>query len=732
MSRRSPTKQDGNSKSENSTEEEDELAMQAAMREMVKNAEMDEMARRKSHRLKAQPTPKEADTNKNQVEQGLQTTESPKKVKSSKPETTKAKSEDSWASIFFKRLFRFGNQTKRKDGIQQKASSPERDKLSKKDSPKKDVKENRQIFKPQTVNERHSPPRTSKESFMHTERYVSTPNPISMPEIEEIIFQDSELGNEQLSEELVQKLQKIEEASKPKSWVRPKPIVINPKKIASPTKDIENKVKPKPYDTTKEKRGHINILTSSFPGSLNYVTKGKSAESPRENSAEKHKDNIPESTENSFRKYKENTEKPPDTKRSSETQLRKSLDHHDSQRTLTIKGHKHITTRWGDHCHYEDRQDGIDKVAKKNLIIACILCFTFMVAEIVGGVLSKSLAIATDAAHLLTDLAAFLISLFALYLSGRPSSQRLNFGWYRAEVIGAMISVYLIWVVTGILVYMAIQRLINKDHDLDAKIMLITSALAILFNIIMACQLSHGHSHSNLGNPSRTKITESHHGSGSGINSHTGLRSPLGYSVSTQLSVKSERNINVRAALIHVVGDLFQSIGVFVAALIIFFKPEWAFMDSVCTFLFSILVLGVTIKILKDVLMVLMEATPDYMDYDEVKRTFLSIEGVMHVHNLRIWALSINKVALSAHLAIAKDADPQLILERATRLIHKRHKFFETTIQIEEYSSGMLDCGQCADPLSKKDTPNPIEMEEGTAVGILKKAEKKPKAPETD
>lgn len=264
---------------------------------------------------------------------------------------------------------------------------------------------------------------------------------------------------------------------------------------------------------------------------------------------------------------------------------------------------------------------------------------------------------------------------------------------------------------------MAIQRLIHNDHDLEATIMLITSALAILVNLIMACQLSHGHSHSLPGKKSRAKVAAGspllETGSGSGKSQE--LRSLRGYSVSTQFAVKAEQNINVRAAIIHVVGDLIQSIGVFVAALIIFFKPEWAFMDSVCTFLFSILVLLTTIKILRDVFMVLMEATPNFMDYDEVKRTFLSIEGVEHVHNLRIWALSVSKVALSAHLAIGKDADPQLILEEATRLIHMRYNFFETTIQIEEYSPNMLDCDQCADPAKKKDPPSPVAMEEGAA-----------------
>ena len=86
-----------------------------------------------------------------------------------------------------------------------------------------------------------------------------------------------------------------------------------------------------------------------------------------------------------------------------------------------------------EHCHTE-RDSGIDKKARRKLIIASILCLVFMVVEVVGGVLSKSLAIATDAAHLLTDLASFMISLFSIWLASRPSTQRMSFGWHRAEV----------------------------------------------------------------------------------------------------------------------------------------------------------------------------------------------------------------------------------------------------------------------------------------------------------
>ncbi|CAH0390623.1 unnamed protein product [Bemisia tabaci] len=106
------------------------------------------------------------------------------------------------------------------------------------------------------------------------------------------------------------------------------------------------------------------------------------------------------------------------------------------------------------YCHNEERTTTNTK-ARKKLIIASILCIIFMIGEIIGGYLSSSLAIATDAAHLLTDFASFMISLFALWVANRPPTQSMPFGWYRAEVIGALTSVLMIWIVTGILVYMA-------------------------------------------------------------------------------------------------------------------------------------------------------------------------------------------------------------------------------------------------------------------------------------
>lgn len=136
------------------------------------------------------------------------------------------------------------------------------------------------------------------------------------------------------------------------------------------------------------------------------------------------------------------------------------------------------------HCHSSDRYNSADTVARKRLIVASIICLIFMVVEIVGGLMANSLAIATDAAHLLTDFASFMISLFSIWYASRPATQRMSFGYYRAEVIGALISVMLIYIVTGVLIYCATQRLCTQQYEIQPTYMLITSAFGLIVNIM--------------------------------------------------------------------------------------------------------------------------------------------------------------------------------------------------------------------------------------------------------
>ncbi|MCJ8746369.1 hypothetical protein PDJAM_G00141090 [Pangasius djambal] len=350
------------------------------------------------------------------------------------------------------------------------------------------------------------------------------------------------------------------------------------------------------------------------------------------------------------------------------------------------------------HCHdssraLEDREQE-KKMARKRLYIVSAVCLVFMVGEILGGYFAGSLAVMTDAAHLLVDFTSFIISLCSLWLSSRPATHTLNYGWHRAEILGALLSVFTIWLVTGVLVYLAVERLISDDFEIEGTVMLITSGCAVLANIIMAFTLyqsGHGHSHGGL----------SAHGHG---HNHAKKKNPSRTSANYHSLEnqghrnKTQENASVRAAFVHVIGDLLQSVSVLVSALIIFFRPEYKIADPICTFLFSLFVLGTTITIMRDILVVLMEGTPAGVDYREVRESLLSIKGVKAVHNLHIWALTMNQAVLSAHVAIDDAAEPQLVLREITQSCFTIHSFHSVTIQLEQQSDQRPDCSLCQDP----------------------------------
>ncbi|XP_076605169.1 proton-coupled zinc antiporter SLC30A2-like [Chaetodon auriga] len=305
------------------------------------------------------------------------------------------------------------------------------------------------------------------------------------------------------------------------------------------------------------------------------------------------------------------------------------------------------------------------RVARRKLYIACAVSLVFMAGEVIGGYAAHSLAIMTDAAHLLTDFGSIMISIFSLWLSSRPQTHTMTFGWHRAEILGMLLSVVSIWTVTAVLVISAVQRITDGDYDIDTHIMLITSGCAVGVNVLMVLILhqsgaSHGHSHSfPTGWQQRDKHHHDHsHGHGHG-------------------------NASVRAAFIHVVGDLLQSVGVLLAATIIHIRPEYKVADPICTFLFSILVLGTTLPVTKDVFRILMEGVPQDLGVSAVRELLLAVRGVVAVHSLHMWSLNTTHCLLSVHVATEEAADPQIVLTKATKLLRSEFGFSSITIQVE-------------------------------------------------
>lgn len=360
--------------------------------------------------------------------------------------------------------------------------------------------------------------------------------------------------------------------------------------------------------------------------------------------------------------------------------------------------------------------------ARRKLWIVSGLCLCFMTLEIIGGFIANSLAIMTDAAHLLSDLASFLISIFALWLATRAPTSRLSFGFHRAEILGALISVIMIWLLTGILVYEAVQR-IREPEEVDGKIMFIVACCGLGVNLAMGLILyqsghqhshglgggghghshggakaeeeddeddeeeeEHGHSHSH--GPSTTS-TSSSSSSASSAASSVASSIQTSYQQSTlaptldQPTHPKAANINVSAAFIHVLGDALQSVGVMIAAALIWYSDNrWSIADPICTFVFSVLVLFTTARLVKQSVGVLMEGAPEGIDPAAVEEALHGQDGVLEVHDLHVWSLSVGKPSLSVHLLVREDAGG--VLREATRMLGKKFNIHHATIQVEK------------------------------------------------
>lgn len=379
-------------------------------------------------------------------------------------------------------------------------------------------------------------------------------------------------------------------------------------------------------------------------------------------------------------------------------------------------------------------------LSSRKLVKAVVLCLIFMMLEVAGGIFANSLAILTDAAHLLSDVAGFAISLFAIWAASWEATPNQSFGFYRLEILGALVSIQLIWLLTGILVYEAIHRLFGPSQPVDGRIMFFVATLGLLVNLAMVFLLghdghahghdhSHNHGHSN-GHTHKDEHVHNHanshsehteedigdghgrnrqhdhgshchgehtHGSPSGrtadhgpeVHSHE-LAEPLLKSNKDLLVCRSDsagkrpqENINVQGAYLHVLGDLVQSVGVMIAGGLIWFNPEWQILDLICTLLFSALVLGTTIQMLRNILEVLMESTPREIDAPAVENGLLRFPGVVAVHELHIWAITVGKSLLACHIRVEPHVNTDEILQAVTDYCESVHKISHVTIQVE-------------------------------------------------
>lgn len=278
--------------------------------------------------------------------------------------------------------------------------------------------------------------------------------------------------------------------------------------------------------------------------------------------------------------------------------------------------------------------------------IFIILCLTagYMVAEIIGGLMSNSLALLADAGHMLADVAALIVSLVAFYISARPANDKASFGYFRAEVLGALFNGVVLLAISIFIISESVQRIFNPE-PVETNTMIIVAIGGLLVNIV-------------------------------------GLM---------LLHKDKACNINIRGAWLHVFSDMLGSIGVIISGILIHFFG-WS-VDPIASILIAGLITYSSINLIIDTVRVLMEHVPAHIDPHEVIASIEAIAGKKRVHDLHIWSITPGQEALAVHVVVDKVNDYNTMLHAIQKTIADKFAILHTTIQLEdecnaiEYSS---------------------------------------------
>ena len=329
---------------------------------------------------------------------------------------------------------------------------------------------------------------------------------------------------------------------------------------------------------------------------------------------------------------------------------------------------------------FQEKLKQENKVAMFKLKIISTVCCSFMIIEFICGYLAGSLAIMSDATHLLSDLAGFLISLFSLVVAMKPADRNFTFGYHRFEVLGALASIFIIWGLTIWLLMAAIWR-IQHPNPIVGFLMVCIAAGGLLFNIIMNRVLAY--------NPVVNSMDSGMGAIKKSSEDEINLEEPLLNSSEDLESEELKHNLNaddnpvIRAAYIHILGDMIQSAGVLLAALIIYFfqdsHPGVIIVDPICTFCFAIVVLCTTVPVSRDCFYVLLESTPRDLDIESLYNELSLIDGVISVHDIHLWNISIGRPSIALHIICN---NPKEILKIATQTC-KNFGIKHCTIQTE-------------------------------------------------
>ena len=285
-----------------------------------------------------------------------------------------------------------------------------------------------------------------------------------------------------------------------------------------------------------------------------------------------------------------------------------------------------------EHEHPHERSRG---ESHRALVLVLALTATFTVAEVVGGLLTGSLALLADAGHMLSDTLSLGLALFAAWLAGRPATPERSFGYQRAEILAALFNGVTL-VAISIWIFIEAYSRLREPPEVLGGWMLAVAALGLLVNAVGALILS-----------------------------------------------RSEGdNLNVQGALRHVIADALGSVGAIVAALVIVLTG-WRYADPLVSVAIGLLILASSWSLLRDSINILLEATPRSIDAEEVGRRMVGAEGVVEVHDLHIWTITSGFPALSAHVLVSQSEDCHARRRDLEKLLAHEYGISHTTLQVD-------------------------------------------------
>jgi cobalt-zinc-cadmium efflux system protein len=269
---------------------------------------------------------------------------------------------------------------------------------------------------------------------------------------------------------------------------------------------------------------------------------------------------------------------------------------------------------------------------------ALAISSAYFFAELVAGFLTNSLALLSDAGHMLSDIAAMALSLFAFRIAKRPATVISTYGYHRAEILAALFNGLTLWLIVGIIFTAAYNRLFQPPQ-VESLGMLIVAALGLLVNVTAGAILYGAHHH----------------------------------------------NLNLRGAFLHVISDAVGSVGAIVAALVML-ATEWYLADPLISILIGFLILYSSWSLVRESVSILMQAVPKGIRLEDVQKTIEDVHGVMKVHDLHVWAVTSGIFTLSAHAVVHNGEDFHEVLNGIEDTLKERFNIEHITIQLETES----------------------------------------------